>query len=442
MSTVGKDAIAHAQGAEPTLGQHYASVRAFTEALAEPLAAEDQVVQSMPDASPTKWHRAHTSWFFETFVLTGQAKYKPFDDRYGFLFNSYYEAVGPRHSRAARGVLSRPTVAEVRDYRGHVDGHMAALLKNEEAVSPALRARIVLGLHHEQQHQELLLTDIQHAFAANPLRPAYARSAHVAARQSAPLAWIPFGEGVQRIGRNVAAASASDRFEAFAFDNEGPSHRVFIEPFELASRAVNAGDYLAFVQDRGYARPELWLSEGWAARTQGEWLAPLYWEHDAHGGWVRFSLGGVAPVDPNEPLCHVSYYEADAFARWAGARLPTEAEWEIAAATPSSAGAFAEGRAFVPSGPTTASRASESTRLHGLLGDVWEWTSSAYAPYPGYAAEEGALGEYNGKFMCSQMVLRGGSCFTPRSHIRTTYRNFFPPGARWQMAGLRLARSR
>jgi ergothioneine biosynthesis protein EgtB len=445
MMTVGKHAM-------KTLAQHYASIRAFTEALAEPLAVEDQVVQSMPDASPTKWHRAHTTWFFETFVLAAEPGFAPFDPRFGFLFNSYYEAIGPRHARAARGVLSRPTVLEVTKYRAHVDAQMTALLARGDAALPrALRRRVVLGLHHEQQHQELLLADIQNAFAQNPLRPQYARTrAHEEAvaidtTRASEVTWVSYEEGLRHIGHE--GAFENDSFESFAFDNEGPSHRVFVNAFELASRAVTADEFMAFIESGGYARPELWLADGWAARCAGNWTAPLYWEqkHSNFGAWQRFSMHGVIPVAATEPVCHVSYFEADAFARWTGARLPTEAEWEVAGNLASredtmSKGAFVDDRAFAPRG--SANLTAAPARLHGLLGDVWEWTSSAYSPYPGYVAEEGALGEYNGKFMCSQMVLRGGSSFTPQSHIRMTYRNFFPPEVRWQMAGFRLARSR
>jgi len=410
------------------LGVQYRAVRRATEALCEPLEAEDYVIQSMPDASPAKWHLAHTSWFFETFVLTEHlSDYRPFHPQFAVLFNSYYNAVGPRWPRPRRGLLSRPTVADVFRYRAHVDQRMAALF---EAPATDLLRRVadvvVLGLHHEQQHQELLLTDLKHALAANPLRPAY-REVVPPAEAAPPLAWHTVPSGVLSIGRDGTG---------FAFDNESPRHRVFVEDFQLASRPVTNGEFLAFLADGGYERPELWLSDGWAARQEQGWNAPLYWEPEG-GGWVAMTLGGLRPIDPNEPVCHVSYYEADAFARWAGARLPTEAEWEVAAAEFLVAGHFVEGGFYHPVAPAAADDRGPLVKLYG---DVWQWTASAYAGYPGYAPASGALGEYNGKFMCNQLVLRGASCATPRSHARRTYRNFFPPDARWQFTGIRLAR--
>jgi len=380
-----------------TLAARYREVREASVRLAAPLAAEDQVVQSMPDASPTKWHLAHTTWFLETMVLARfDPGHRPFDPRYAYLFNSYYESVGPRQPRPSRGLLTRPSLEEVHAYRGAIDAAMDRLLGG--APPPEALARTELGLHHEQQHQELILTDVQHALWCNPLRPAYApeESRAVAA---APLTWTRHAEGLAEVGHGG---------DGFAFDNEGPRHRVFLEAFEIAARPVSAGEYAGFIADGGYRRPELWLSDGWAAAQSGGWEAPLYWER-RDGGWWDFSLAGMRPIQPGAAVAHVSHFEADAYARWAGARLPTEFEWERAATWP-------------------------------LPGAVWEWTASAYLPYPRFRAFEGELGEYNGKFMSGQMVLRGGSRFTPEGHVRRTYRNFFPPAARWQRAGLRLAR--
>jgi ergothioneine biosynthesis protein EgtB len=408
------------------LAAHYQEVRRCTERLCEPLAAEDYVVQSMPDVSPTKWHLAHTSWFFETFVLaTALPDYRPYHPRYGYLFNSYYNAVGERHDRPRRGLLTRPTVAEIYRYRAHVDEQVLGVLAGGEAGGIAPVAPILeLGLHHEQQHQELLLTDLKHVFSCNPLRPAYQEADRLPDGAAPPLGWQAYPEGLRELGY-----AGRD----FAFDNETPRHRVYVEAFRLATRPVTNAEYLAFMADGGYQRAELWLSDGWYAVQEHRWRAPLYWE-EGDGKWSLFTLDGMRPVAPAEPVCHVSYYEADAYARWAGARLPTEAEWELAAAEVPLEGNFVEsGRlhpAPAPPGPGG---------LRQMLGDEWEWTQSPYSPYPGFQPLGGALGEYNGKFMCNQMVLRGGSCATPRSHIRTTYRNFFPPDARWQFSGLRLA---
>jgi ergothioneine biosynthesis protein EgtB len=403
----------------------YHAVRARTVALAAPLSAEDQLVQSMPDASPTKWHLAHTSWFFETFVLAPHAPgYAAFDARFTFLFNSYYEAVGPRLARADRGLLSRPSLDEVRAYRRHVDEAVARCLAGAEG-DATVGALCELGLHHEEQHQELILTDIKHVLGTNPLRPAYGpprEGGDVTRANVAPTTLRTFEEGVAWCGHDG---------DGFAFDNERPRHRRFQRAFALADRPVTCGEYLTFMRDGGYERPELWLSDGWRAGREQAWSAPLYWERRA-GEWALYTLSGMRPVDESEAVMHVSYYEADAFARWAGLRLPTEDEWERAALRAPVAGNFAD-----------------SGRLHagaarpgglGMFGDVWQWTQSAYAPYPGYRAPTGAVGEYNGKFMCNQMVLRGGSCFTPAGHARATYRNFFPPEARWQASGIRLAR--
>ncbi|HVU51706.1 MAG TPA: ergothioneine biosynthesis protein EgtB [Polyangia bacterium] len=403
-----------------------AEVRRATESLAAPLSAEDQMVQSMPDASPTKWHLAHTTWFFETFVLAPRAPgYRVFDARFGYLFNSYYESVGPRHSRPARGLLSRPSLAEVKRYRAHVDEALGRFLR-EGAPDAATLAVIELGLHHEQQHQELVLTDIKHALAQSPLAPAYRADAAPAAPGDAPpLSYVAVEGGLVEVGHAG---------EGFAFDNEGPRHRAYLRPFALGSRPVTCGEVLDFIADGGYRRPTLWLSAGFEAVTRGGWTAPLYWE-ERDGAWWQFTLGGPRPVERAAPACHVSYYEADAVARWMNARLPTEQEWERAAADVPVAGSFVESGRLHPAAATT-----PAATFAQLYGEVWQWTASAYAPYPGFVTAPGALGEYNGKFMVGQMVLRGGSCASPRAHLRATYRNFFPPDARWQFSGIRLAR--
>jgi ergothioneine biosynthesis protein EgtB len=412
--------------ASPGLAGRYQEVRQVTEALAAPLSPEDCVIQPMPDASPTKWHLAHTTWFFETFLLARLVEgYTPFHPSFGYLFNSYYNAVGERNARHRRGLVTRPSLDEVYEYRGYVDRQMQALLDSDEH-TPELAALVQLGLHHEQQHQELIVTDIKYTLSCNPLRPAYLPAAGLDERQPEPLHWKSFGEGLYWIGYEGGG---------FAFDNESPRHRVFLESFELGSRLVTNGEYLAFMEDGGYSRPELWLSDGWnTVNTQG-WNAPLYWEqHD--GRWWQQTLAGLRAPLPAEPVCHVSYFEADAYARWAGARLATEAEWEAAAADELIDGNFLEDRRFHPAPAPPAAEGA----LTQIFGDAWEWTGSSYLAYPGYRPVEGALGEYNGKFMCNQMVLRGGSCATPASHIRPTYRNFFPTDARWQFSGIRLAR--
>lgn len=408
------------------LVRRYSDVREATMRLAAPLSAEDAVVQSMPDASPAKWHLAHTTWFFETFVLRPHVSgYRAYDERWGFLFNSYYEALGPRQPRPLRGLLSRPSLDEVRAYRRAVDEAVVGALDRGalDGNAAALDA-VELGVNHEEQHQELLLTDIQHAFYANPLRPTY-RAAERSPASDVPRnkEWIEHSGGVVSIGYGGSE---------FAFDNERPVHRVHLEPFALSSRRTTCGEFAEFIADGGYRRAELWLSDGWAAVKEGDWQAPLYWERQG-STWTRFSLHGKIPVDANAPVCHVSYYEADAFARWSGARLPTEAEWEIAAreSAGSAHGQFAESGRFAPEveAPTA-----------GLLGSTWTWTQSPYVAYPGFLPDPGALGEYNGKFMVNQIVLRGGSCCSPRAHLRVTYRNFFYPTARWQVSGIRLAR--
>jgi ergothioneine biosynthesis protein EgtB len=405
----------------------YRAVREQSESLCSPLVPEDYVVQSMPDVSPTKWHLAHTSWFFETFVLAPHARgYEPFDPHFAYLFNSYYVTVGDRHCRQNRGLLSRPTVAEVYAYRQHVDEAMVRFLSELKGSSlTELRPVIEIGLHHEQQHQELMLTDIKHVFWVNPMRPAYRMQPMTPTSQFAPMRWITFPEGIQWVGHEG---------QGFAFDNETPRHRVFLESFQLASRLVTNGEYQRFIEDGGYSKPELWLSMGWVTVLQEQWQAPLYWIKQ-DGKWLNHTLSGLRQVEDHEPVCHVSYFEADAYARWAGARLPSEFEWEVASQSVPQQGNFVEGGRYHP-----ASIATDCDGLSQMFGDVWQWTRSAYLPYPGYQPPTGALGEYNGKFMCNQFVLRGGSCATPRTHIRPTYRNFFPPDARWQFQGFRLAR--
>lgn len=412
-----------------TLLDRYRAVRAQTELLGEPLEPEDFLVQSMPDASPAKWHFAHTSWFFETFVLsTALPDYRPRYPQYNFLFNSYYNAIGERIARDRRGLLSRPTIAEVRRYRREIDARMEDWLGSVagdtlEALAPV----VTLGLHHEQQHQELILTDLKHAFAGNPLRPVYRDRPPDHPERARPLRWLGFPGGVHQVGHEGPG---------FAFDNETPRHGEYLERFELASRPATNAEFFAFIDDGGYDRPEFWLSDGWAARKSRGWSAPLYWER-IDGRWRTATLAGLLEVEPNEPVTHLSYYEADAFARWSGARLATEAEWEVAAGDRPIEGNFLESARYHPA-PTIPG--TDTDGPEGMFGDIWEWTRSPYSPYPGYRPAAGALGEYNGKFMCNQMILRGGSCATPGSHIRATYRNFFPPDARWQFSGIRLAR--
>ncbi len=413
--------------------ERYRRVRAFTESLTTGLAPEDQVVQSMEDVSPTKWHLAHTSWFWETFVLEPHLNgYEPRDPRYAFLFNSYYVQAGERHCRAQRGYISRPGVAEVLAYRRHVDDGMLRLLEAEgEGLSEDLRYLVELGLNHEQQHQELILTDIKHVFSVNPLRPAYRGGSAGSLSGSAhpePVAWVEFPGGVEWVGAPGDGG--------FVYDNEEPRHRRFLEPFALAHRLVTCGEYLEFMEDGGYDRPELWLSAGWATSRERGWTEPFYWERK-DDRWVVFTLAGSREVDAAEPVCHLSYFEADAYARWAGARLPSEFEWEVAARTVPVTGNLADAGRFHPQ---PAGGASGPPTLRQMYGDVWEWTRSQYEAYPGYRPAAGAVGEYNGKFMCNQFVLRGGSCATSRSHIRAGYRNFFPPDACWQFTGVRLAR--
>lgn len=412
-----------------SLAQRFDAVRAQTEHLCEPLDTEDYVVSSMADVSPTKWHLAHTSWFFETFILGPHAPgYVSPNPRYAFLFNSYYVQAGERHCRAKRGLVTRPTVREVFEYRAHVSEAMRELMQRIEGdpAHPA-HALIELGLHHEQQHQELLVTDIKHVFWMNPLRPVYRERPVLAPRAPSASQWRSFEGGVHRIGHQD---------DGFAFDNEEPAHREFLEDFKLASRLVTNAEYLEFMNDGGYQRSELWLSPGLAMVRDGGWEAPFYWER-AGSEWTEFTMAGTRAVAPDEPVCHVSYYEADAFARWAKRRLPTEAEWEVAARGAPITGTFVESECFHPAPVSTEQNASGE--LAQLYGDVWQWTQSAYVGYPGFKPDTGAIGEYNGKWMADQWVLRGASCATPQSHARLTYRNFFPSDARWQFMGIRLA---
>ena len=409
------------------VGTMFRQVRQQTEELCAPLAVEDFGVQSMPDASPTKWHLAHTTWFFETFVLSRFAEgFRRFHPRYDFLFNSYYNTIGERVPRPNRGLLSRPTVEEVFQYRHSVDVQICDLLEGLTENRKTILRLIVLGLHHEQQHQELILTDIKHAFSYNPLRPVYRDTDGPEETAIEPLQWLEFSGGVHRIGFDG---------DGFSFDNESPQHNTFAEDFSLASRLVTNEEFLEFQAEDGYDRPDLWLSDGWIARQHHGWDTPAYWEK-RDGNWWQMTLAGMRPVVASEPVCHVSFYEADAFARWSHARLPTEAEWEIAALTRTIDGNFLESGHFHP----TVAHEFSGQELRQMFGDVWEWTASPYIAYPGYSPPNGALGEYNGKFMCNQFVCRGGSCATPISHIRPTYRNFFPPDARWQFFGFRLAK--
>ena len=378
-------------------------VRGETERRAAPLSAEDQAIQSMPDASPTKWHRAHTTWFFETFLVQpNNPGYKVFDERFAFLFNSYYVAAGPRHARPKRGLITRPDAGEVAAYRAHVDAAVEALVAEASAAAlPEILRILEIGLNHEEQHQELLITDILHAFAQNPTAPAYDTSWR-APQATAADGFVELAEGIHTIGHQT---------DSYCFDNEGPSHRVLVGPVRISRSLVTNGEWLEFIKDGSYTNPALWLADGWAAVQNEDWQAPGHWQ-DHDGEWRRLTLAGLKPVDPREPVMHVSYYEADAFARWAGRHLPTEQEWEVAA---------------------------RQGALNDAYGVVWQWTRSSYSPYPGFTACDGALGEYNGKFMINQMVLRGSSLATPDGHTRVTYRNFFYPPARWQFTGLRLA---
>ena len=417
------------------LALHFLQIRKQTEALVATLSAEDCQLQSMPDASPAKWHLAHLTWFFETFILeTFEKNFKAFNTSFRVLFNSYYNGIGDKHPRAQRGLISRPTFSEVMAYRKAVDERVLAVL-DKHLQDSELAQLITLGLQHEQQHQELLLTDIKHAFAMNPAKPAYAKRWPLSSIAPQPVTWHSYEGGLVEHGFDAG------RDGGFAFDNETPRHKVYVAPFKLASRLVTNGDYIAFMAEGGYQRPELWLSLGWDWAQAGQHALPLYWQasESAHSAYENFTLQGMVDVDPNTPACHLNYFEADAFARWSGARLPTEFEWEFAASdlpTSASHGNFVESSAYHPM-PLQHAKTGDPSQM---FGDVWQWTQSNYNPYPGYKPWEGLVGEYNGKFMCNQFVLRGGSCATPQSHIRASYRNFFPPDARWQFSGLRLAR--
>jgi dimethylhistidine N-methyltransferase len=401
----------------------YRTVRSRTLALTTPLSAEDQVVQSMPDASPVKWHQAHTTWFFETFLLQAfDPDYQAFDPRFGYLFNSYYEAVGPRHARPSRGLVTRPSLSEVRAYRRHVDAAMITLLRGPLGARPAVLDLLDLGLAHEEQHQELILMDVLHLFAHMPGDPAYRPVQAAPFADPGPLTFTGHGGGLAPIGHEG---------EAFAFDNEGPRHLVFLQAYRLADRLVTNGEWLNFIEAGGYDHPEHWLSDGWSAAREGQWRAPFYWRQDGQGGWLEMTLTGLAPLDPHRPVAHISYYEADAYARWRGMRLPTEAEWEHAAAASPLQSGFLDLERLAPIGAGEA--------CDQFYGTLWQWTSSPYAPYPGFKPGPGAVGEYNGKFMINQMVLRGGCLATPPDHVRPSYRNFFYPQQRWMFSGLRLA---
>ncbi len=402
----------------------YHTVRLDSEHICAPLEIDDYILQSIIQTSPPKWHLAHVSWFFDTFLLSEyQTDYEPFDPAFRYLFNSYYEQVGAFHPRSRRGMLSRPTVKEIYRYREWVDRQMVNLIDEVDgSLWTEVALRITIGLNHEQQHQELLLTDIKHNFSVNPLYPIYREELPQTEGGSPTLQWHEFDKGLCCIGAD---------YQGFAYDNERPRHNVYLEPFRLASHPVTNGEYLAFIEDDGYRRPELWLSDGWATIRQEQWQAPLYWIKQENE-WRLFTLGGLRPLNPHEPVCHLSFYEADAYARWAGYRLPTEQEWEVAAAQMPIEGNLRDNDLLHPA-------PASGDGLQQLFGDVWEWTASPYVGYPGYRAPAGALGEYNGKFMSNQMVLRGGSCVTPADHIRATYRNFFYPNERWQFSGLRLA---
>lgn len=419
-----------------TLVEKFKRVRGLSELIASPLSPEDCAIQSMPDVSPTRWHLAHTTWFFETFILKQQAEYQPFDESFEYLFNSYYNSVGRQFPRSQRGLISRPGLQQTLNYREYVDEWLVRLLEQEGAGVDA--SLVELGLQHEQQHQELMLTDIKHVLSINPLHPAYVERRTTQTPGGQPTAqWRSWGEQIVDIGYGESG---------FCFDNEMPRHRELVHPRALATQCVTNGQFLEFIRDGGYQRPELWLSMGWAEVTERNWSAPLYWSLDADDQYQMFCLDGLRPIELGAPVSHVSFFEADAYARWAGARLPTEFEWEAAAqeacqADPTwrSSGVFSDH--LLGAGQVVHPRAPDATTGEHWMGNVWQWTASQYLPYPGYQPVPGALGEYNGKFMCNQFVLRGGSCATSSEHIRPTYRNFFPPEARWQFSGFRLAQN-
>jgi ergothioneine biosynthesis protein EgtB len=405
-----------------SMRERFAEVRNTSLRITEQFSLEDQMMQSMPEASPTKWHLAHTTWFFETFiVLPNLPDYKPFDARYQYLFNSYYKRLGSHPYRGSRGLMSRPSLQQVHAYRDYVE---RALLNVVENATGEVLDLVELGLNHEQQHQELILTDIKHALWSSPLRPEAGSAGDSAIIKTPQIAWHDFAEGIYSIGHEG---------NEFTFDNERPRHQVFLQDFQIASRPVTNGEFLDFMRDNGYKRPELWLSDGWDTVCAQQWDTPLYWEHRDDGLWWQFTISGLKQLDLREPVCHVSFYEADAYARWSGARLPREEEWELAAGCLPTRGTFLEDNALHP-------QPAPGEGNQQMFGDVWEWTASPYVAYPGFQPAPGLIGEYNGKFMCNQMVLRGGSCATPSSHIRASYRNFFPPQARWQFSGIRLAR--
>ena len=418
----------HVDRSVQALRDRFLQVRNTTEQLAAPLSAEDCSLQSMPDASPTKWHLAHTSWFFETFLLERfQPDFKPFHAAFRVLFNSYYNGVGDKHPRHERGLIANPDFATVLAYRQHVTAAISQLIPAATAANAEFSELMWLGCHHEEQHQELILTDVKHLLSKNPLQPVYQKQWPLTPIEARALQWLAYPGGLIEIGHQG---------DGFCFDNESPRHKYYVERFALASHPVTHGEFADFIADGGYRRPELWLSMGWDWVQANRVAAPLYWQR-IDDQWHTFTLHGRAAIDPHTPMCHVNYFEADAYARWAGARLPTEAEWEHAASGLEIRGNFLESAALHPLALREESNSSQPSQM---FGDVWEWTASAYLPYPGYKPAAGAVGEYNGKFMCNQFVLRGGSCATPARHIRASYRNFFPPDARWQFSGFRLAR--
>ena len=445
----------------------YQSVRKVTEELCEPLEIEDYVVQTMQCVSPAKWHLAHTAWFFEQFILMPYMKdYERLNKEYEFLFNSYYNAIGPQHCQAKRGFISRPTVKEVYAYRKYVDDKMHELLNRcDEQLAKEIKDLIVIGINHEQQHQELLLTDIKHVFSSNPLLPIYCSLKNDDYNNSTihNLSWIDFSTEIEEIGKNrsdglsplktIYRHSDLDKFiqshdglvartllsNGFCYDNETPRHKCYVGDFSIADRLVTNGEYMGFIEDGGYQRSELWLSLGWNQVQTERWRHPIYW-YQVDDVWMQYTLGGSKVVEPNEPICHVSYFEADAYARWAGCRLPTEQEWEVAMSDCSVKGNLLENGQYHPQSLTKPEDKKHKNKIYQAYGDTWEWTNSAYMPYPGYTATSGALGEYNGKFMCNQQVLKGGSCATASDHIRKSYRNFWSPETRWQFTGIRLAK--
>ena len=424
-----KFAAGHSPALRGAMTEHYMAVRRMSQALCQPLAPDDYGLQAIPEVSPAKWHLAHTSWFFETFLLKPfSTGYRPFHPLFEHLFNSYYEQVGAPFPRPQRGLLSRPTTGEIYRYRAQIDEAMATLLSSvDEPRWPEVAARVELGCQHEQQHQELLLTDIKYNFSVNPLKPAYRPDLPPTATDTITAqAWIEQPGGMQEIGHHG---------DGFCFDNESPRHRLLLATYALASRPVTNGEFLEFIEAGGYERPEFWLADGWRSAREKSWQAPQYWEI-ADGRWQVFTLAGMRALNEHEPVCHVSFYEADAYARWAGKRLPSETEWEVIATRETVRGNFREAGYLHPAPVAGEDRPAQ------IFGDVWEWTRSPYAPYPGYRPAAGALGEYNGKFMVNQLVLRGGSCITPADHVRASYRNFFYPADRWQFSGIRLADDR